>query len=246
MREKNARNAMNANKLLLAAALLLFSPSALAQAGGANQSQPGQKVYTAPSLYLLKEVFIDYPILTDPKVSSDCGLTRESMLTSLQRNLQDPGLDVMALNAVHAREGTRVNLAVEVMTVKQGKSCISWIDMPFSDKAPIMLPPVKVPRSLTLLFWQQKKVVSSSDDRHQATINDMLGTMVRQFLRDVKLAVPNELLGETYEGDIEEREKSLKNEARMKSLSDSVSQKLIMEQMAPEVPLAAPHEKKEP
>ncbi|MGB4101788.1 MAG: hypothetical protein WBK91_07795 [Alphaproteobacteria bacterium] len=255
MREKNARSAMSANKLLFAAALLTLILDAQAQAatgsvGGATaqpmtspqhqpaqEQQPPAKVYATPPLFMLKEVFIDYPILVDPKVSSDCGLTRESMLTALQRNLQDPGLDVMALHPTHARSGTRVALTVEIMSVKQGRNCISWIDMPFTDKAPVRLPPVNVPRNMTLLFWQQKKVVTSTDERHQPTVNDMLASMVRQFLRDVKLAAPNAMLEESPEEDDEERARAERNNARMKSLSESVSQRLIMEQLEPEVPL---------
>lgn len=256
MNAKNAPSATNANKLLLIATLLVFSPAALAQGSGSDatpatleqaapkpvKEAPPQQIYTAPALYQLKEVFIDYPIMIDPKVSSDCGLTRESTLTALQRNLQDPGLDVMALNATHARAGTRVNLTVEISTTKQGKNCTSIIDMPFTDKAPIMLPPVKVPRILTLGFWQQKKIVSSIDERHQAVVNDILASMVRQFLRDVKLAVPNALLEEKT-GSNENSQKDEKNDARMKALNDSVSQKLIIQQDAPEIPFTGTEKK---
>jgi hypothetical protein len=260
MNAKNVRSVTNVNKYFLITALAMLPLPLWAQdvmsttttvalptadtPSVKKEQPPAQQVYTAPALYEIKEVFIDYPIMIDPKISSDCGLTRESMLTALQRNLQDPGLDVMALNDTHPRVGARVNLTVEVATIKQGKTCTSWIEMPFTDKAPIMLPPVRVPRSLTLVFWQQKKIVDSSDERHQAAVNDMLSSMVRQFLRDVKLAVPNALLEEKHNTTSEESEKNEKNEARMKSLNDSVAQKLIVDQQAPEIPVTQGHDKK--
>ncbi len=206
MREKNGRNAMNASKVFLTLALCLgftsfalaanptdtipssAPPSAKAEPAS-DQPPPPPPVSTAPTLYEMKEVLLDYPILTDPKTSSDCGLTRESMLSTLHRNLQDPGLDVMLLNETHPRAGVRAHLTAEITTVRAGKTCWSWIHVPFVDRAPIMLPPLKVPRMFTLIFWEQRRLVTSPDERHQTSVSDMLSSISRQFLRDVKLAV---------------------------------------------------------
>lgn len=241
MKEKNAPSVMNANNLLSRLRRLFTAIAALlyiaAPCAGAQNSATPPRLSSAPSLYALKEVVISYPIFADAKLSSDCGLTREAILTALQRNMQDPGLDVMMVNETHPRVATRVNLTVEITTARQGRICWSWIHMPFTDRTPILLPPVKIPRMLTLVFWEQKKMVESTDERHQTAVNDMVASMARSFLRDVKLAVPS-----VYMGSGDQTEGDEKEDARLKALSDSVSQKLISQEPLMEIPTG----KKEP
>ncbi|MEJ0062802.1 MAG: hypothetical protein WDO70_06280 [Alphaproteobacteria bacterium] len=218
---------MNASSIftLLAFFFLLSSP-AIAQDPSAADQPEDAFANTAPALYELKEVLVEYPVFVDPRTANDCGLMREALLTTLQRNLQDPGLEVMMVNETHPRVGARVNLTVEIGTVKQDKTCWSWIDFPLTDKAPIMLPPVKVPRTMTLTFWHQRKLATSSVESHQSAVNDMLATLSRQFLRDVKLALPGAFTPDGKRADSEED----KREQLLKSLNDSVSKRLIQQQ----------------
>ena len=252
MNAKRGLNAMNGNNVrlsgLILALLLLCPPLQAAEAApGADKtgnlvvkdveddpSQPPpekpkpQMDYLAPTLYGLREVLIPYPVFIEPRASNDCGLNRETLLTVMQRNLQDPNLEIMPLDEAHERQSTRATLAYEIHTSKVDQTCLSWINMHFTDRTIVTLAPLKVPKALTITYWQKSSLARSPSDRHQTAVGDSLAAMGRQFLREVKLAEPA-----TYSADskkLEASEEELKSEKQMellRSLNDSVAKRLI-------------------
>lgn len=240
-------NGNNAKLLGLALILLLLCHPLLAADASADKtgtlvvkdietdpSQPPpekpkpQIDYLAPTLYGLREILVPYPVFIEPRASNDCGLNRETLLTVMQRNLQDPNLEIMPLDEAHERQATRATLTYEMHTSKIDQVCFSWINMYFTDRTIITLAPLKVPKALTVTYWQKSSLARSPQDRHQTAVGDALAAMGRQFLREVKLSEPA-----TYSADskkMEASEEELKSEKQMellRSLNDSVSKRLI-------------------
>jgi len=184
--------------------------------------------YLAPTLYGLREILVPYPVFIEPRASNDCGLNRETLLTVMQRNLQDPNLEIMPLDEAHERQATRATLAYEIHTSKVDQTCLSWVNMYFTDRTIFTLAPLKVPKALTVTYWQKSSLARSPQDRHQTAVGDALAAMGRQFLREVKLSEPA-----TYSADtkkMEASEEELKSEKQMellRSLNDSVAKRLI-------------------
>lgn len=253
MNAKKGRNGMNGNKiktaLLIGSVLFLHDPTSAETGKSSNAGQPGELSvtqtvvnptalkqekpkptidYLAPTLYGLREVLVPYPMFVEPRASNDCGLNRETLLTVMQRNLQDPNLEIMLLEQAHERQATRANLTYEIHTSKIDQTCLSWINVQFSDKASITLSPLKVPKALTVTYWQKSGLARSPQDRHQTAVGDALAAMGRQFLREVKLAEPA-----TYSVELRKPEASdaeLKAEKHMdllRSLNESVSKRLL-------------------
>jgi hypothetical protein len=193
--------------------------------------------YLTPSLYGLREILVQYPVFTDPRASNDCGVNREPLLTVMQRNLQDPNLEIMVLNETHERRGVRAELTYEVQTTKIDQTCISFVNMYFNDRASIILPPLKTARALTITYWQKSMLARSPVDRHQTSVGDALAAMGRNFLREVKLAEPA-----TYSSDqrkpqaSEEEEKNERQLQMMRTINDSVSRRLINQGTGADIP----------
>ncbi len=85
--------------------------------------------YLAPSLYGLKEILVQYPVFMDPRSSNECGLNREPLITVMQRNLQDPNLEIMIQNETHERRGVRAVLTYEIYTTRQDQQCTSFVNV---------------------------------------------------------------------------------------------------------------------
>lgn len=185
--------------------------------------------YLAPSLYGLKEILVQYPVFMDPRSSNECGLNREPLITVMQRNLQDPNLEIMIQNESHERRGVRAELTYEVYSTRQDQYCASFVNMYFTDRASIILPPLKVPRILTVTYWQKSMLARSTVDRHQTSVGDVLAAMGRSFLRDVKLAEPAaSTAGEQKKPQgSEEEERNERQTQMMRSINESVSRRLI-------------------
>ncbi len=250
MNVKNGHSGMNVNKFgvgFFALMLLATGVSAAAEAPAAAPASPfvpvlnddkapvdaaaGRKTplnYTAPALYGLREITVQYPVFADPRATSDCGVDREVLLTVVQRNLQDPNLEVIVLDDKRPRKGSRADLTYEVYTTKADQTCFSWVSMRYTDQASIVLAPLKIPRTMTITFWSKSLLARSGMDRHQAAVGDALATMVRQFLRDVKLAEPTSYSSINTTPDMSDEDlKAEKERQMMQSINDSVSRRLI-------------------
>lgn len=254
MNAKNGPNAMNANKfsaalLLLAGTLGVHAAQAenttisadkdgLIQVIDKDNSTPTSAKekpkditsndYLAPTLYGLHEILLQYPTFQDARASNDCGLNRETLLTVMQRNLQDPNLEVMPLNETHERRAARAELTYEIHSARLDQLCVSWINMRLSDRAAIILPPIKIPRDLTITYWQRSMAARSPVDRHQTSVGDALAAMGRQFLRDLKLAEPATYSNEMRRPEATDEElKSEKQAEMLRTINESVSHRLL-------------------
>lgn len=269
MNAKNGRNAMNGNKILWAMlGLLAAMPAAAAdtisvmsadkdgalrvvdQPMATAAPEPKQQVtdYLAPALYGLHEIFVQYPVFMDPRAANDCGLSRETLLTVMQRNLQDPNLEIMLLNESHERRSARADLAYEIYTSKIGETCLSFVNVRFTDRAAISLPPVKPPRSLTVTYWQKSVLSRSPIERHQTSVGDALAALGREFLRELKLAEPAIYSTDKRRPEeTEEEVRSQKQREMMNTINESVSKRLLNQEngadvrsISPDAPPRAP------
>lgn len=193
-------------------------------------------VYLTPSLYGLREILIQYPVFMDPRSSNECGLNREPLITVVQRNLQDPNLEIMMQNETHERHAVRAELTYEIYTARQDQICFSFVNMYFTDRASIMLPPVKSPRALTVTYWQKAMLARSPVDRHQTSVGDALAAMSRSFLRDVKLAEPATYSEQRRPQSSEEDERNERQMQMMRSINDNVSRRLLNQGGGADIP----------
>lgn len=194
--------------------------------------------YLAPSLYGLKEILVQYPVFIDPRASNECGLNREPLITVMQRNLQDPNLEIMIQNETHERRNVRAELTYEIYSTRQDQYCSSFVNVYFSDRASIILPPLKVPRILTVTYWQKAMLARSTVDRHQTSVGDVLAAIGRSFLRDVKLAEPavNTSNEQKKPQGSEEDERNERQLQMMRSINESVSRRLINQGGGADIP----------
>lgn len=246
---------MNGNRLILALFLsvVAYSQQAIAEGSWASagdsttkaeQSQvkveevkkKEEPVYLTPGLYGLREILIQYPVFMDPRASNECGLNREPLITVVQRNLQDPNLEIMIQNETHERHAVRAELTYEIYTARQDQNCFSFVNMYFTDRASIILPPVKSPRALTVTYWQKAMLARSPVDRHQTSVGDALAAMGRSFLRDVKLAEPATYTEQKKPQSSEEEERSERQLQMLRSINENVSRRLINQNGGADIP----------
>jgi hypothetical protein len=186
-----------------------------------------QPDYVATALFGVNEITLNYPIFIDPKASNECGLSREALLTVVQRNLRDPSLDVISLDDKRPRKGGRADMTYEIYSTKEQQFCLSWVMVRFTDQIALVLPPTKVPRYLTITFWNRSMLARSVLERHQNVVGDALASMSRQFLRDVRLAEPSAYIRGWSGNKLSEEElKQEKMKKIMQSLDDSVAHRL--------------------
>jgi hypothetical protein len=199
--------------------------SGLSEVYRAAEIQPD---YVAPPLHGVKEVATEYPVFTDATAANECNLSREALLTVVQRNLQDPLVNLVVLDRRRSRDLGSVNMIYEVHTARVDQFCLSWLNVKFTDTASIILPPLKVARTLAIDFWHKATLARSPLDRHQQAVGDALATLSRQFLRDLKLAEPAAYNTGFMKRQLsEDEERELRNQQMMRSLSDAVSRNLI-------------------
>lgn len=194
--------------------------------------------YVAAALQGITEITVDYPLFSDPSASNECGLSRETLLTIVQRNLQDPNLNIILLDNKRPRKGGRANLFYEISTTREQQICLSWISLRLVDQVQIVPAMLKLPRTLEVVFWQKSVLARSISDRHQASVGDALAAIERQFLRDLKLAEPvGYATGFVRTDSSQEEERKKKNDQMLNSINNDVSHRLSNPTVGADVPI---------
>jgi hypothetical protein len=147
-------------------------------------------------MFGVREVVVEYARFTDPKASDTCGLTREQIASVLAHALT--GTNVPAVAAIDAKPPVlgvaRIELIPEIYShTDESLGCVSWVSLAAENRANAVIPPVNTLRGVTVVYWRQHTVVSSSQSTHEQTVGDVLQKMAVQFAQQYRLDQPPEV-----------------------------------------------------
>jgi hypothetical protein len=192
MNGSNAHSAMSANKAfgrggrraaaqLLLLGACLWAPS-LAEAQG-----------SAPALFNVGEIIVQYTHFGDPQAADACGLVREDLANIINKSLIEDGVPAFPVtDAKPAQIGVaRIDLVPEIYSFSSnGLDCVSWISLTAKNTATVEVPPVDAPRSVTVIYWQQGLMLSSSQSLHARVVGEAMQKLVKKFAQKYKLDQP--------------------------------------------------------
>ncbi len=185
---------MNANKktalfFFLSAALVL--PFASAKAQG-----------SAPAMLNVKELRVQHTRLGNNAASDLCGLSPSETMAHVLSKLKEDKLPAFsALESPSSQMGVaRIDVVPEIVTLqKQGLDCTSWVSLAAQSRSTLRVPPVEVPRYVTVVYWRGGLMVSSPQVSHARAVRDALVKLATQFSRQYRNDQPppmDELGGE--------------------------------------------------
>jgi len=184
----NARSAMSGNKRSIlknaALAALLLTPG-FAHAQG-----------SAPAMFGVKEVLIQYARFSNPKTADACSLSREDLARAIDKVLTEN--NIPALTATDAKPpmmgAARIELIPELSTINNGSlDCTSWVSLTAETRNNLRIPPVDTPRSVTVTYWHQGAIIASEHSGHEGLAEDILKKMALQFAQQYRLDQPPEV-----------------------------------------------------
>jgi hypothetical protein len=156
---------------------------ALAQAQGSS----------APAMFAVKEVVVQFAHFGNAKTADDCGLSQEELAFILNKTLKENG--VPAISVAEAKPpmigAARIELAPDIFSFNsQGLDCTSWVSLSAESRNSVHIPPVDISRNVTITYWHEGTLLSSSQTTHERTVADALQKLVRHFAQQYKLDQP--------------------------------------------------------
>ncbi len=154
------------------------------------------RAQTAPELYGVREIVVDYARFDDPKRADTCGLSRDSITDYLVRELQKGGVPAVAASQAPppVLGVARIQMIPDVLVyADESLNCVSWIALSAESRANIVVPPVTLPRSVTIRYWQDRGRASSASSIHKQALEAALQKMATAFAQQYKLDQPPEV-----------------------------------------------------
>lgn len=147
----------------------------------------------APAMFGVGEVVVDFPVFADAEASDRCGLERTPLLEALMTAFK--GTSVPAVAAPDAKpprfDRVRLFLAPRVFSyVDEALGCVSWLDLDAQSEASVVVPPVRVPRSVTIVYWHDGARVMSSRAAHARKVSEMLTALAHGFAQRYQIDQP--------------------------------------------------------
>ncbi len=148
---------------------------------------------SAPAMFNVKEVVVQYAHFGDPETADTCGLSREELAAALVKTLKDD--NVPAMPAAEANPpmigNARIELVSDIFSFNsQGLDCTSWVSLTAQSRNSVHIPPVDISRNVTITYWHEGALLSSSQATHQHIISDTLQKLARHFAQQYKLDQP--------------------------------------------------------
>ncbi len=158
--------------------------------------QEAQAQGSAPELYNVGEVIINYVKFEDTKASDYCRLEREQIAAVFKKGFLESGVPATAV--VDARPPmvgvARIQLLTEISThVDENMNCVSWISLSAENRATVVIPPVNAPRNVTVVYWRHHMKAVSGQSLHPKKVEDALLKVIDQFSRQYRLDQPPSL-----------------------------------------------------
>ncbi|MGE3623984.1 MAG: hypothetical protein AB7H77_08985 [Bdellovibrionales bacterium] len=181
---------MKGNKLsllLAGAAFLAAFPVHAESVGGA-----------APAMFAVEEVLLQFTRFGNNKVAESCGLTQNDLDAVIAKTLKDAGVPhAMVGDAKPAMAGrARINFGATIITLNsQGMDCTSWVSLAAETKNSLHVPPVDISRNVTVVYWREGSLMTTSQTVHARQVSDALQKITRHFAEQYKLDQPPALPG---------------------------------------------------
>jgi hypothetical protein len=152
---------------------------------------------TAPEMFGVGEVVVEYAQFADPSASDTCSLSREQIASVLSEAFV--GTKVPAVAASEAKPQilgiARIQFVPMISShVDENLGCISWISVSAESRINAVIPPVSPPRSVTAVYWRQNAKVSSGQSIHAKKVAEILKKIVDQFAQQYKLDQPGAVI----------------------------------------------------
>jgi hypothetical protein len=165
---------------LLALALTLAPAAAFAQVA-------------APELFEVREVVINYVRFPDAKAAQTCGLSRDQVATALAKAFVGTGVPVTPVNEVKppVLGIARIDLVPEISVhTDENLDCISWVSLSAENRVNAVIPPVPTQRGVTVVYWREHSMVTSSQSTHTDAISQMVQKLGSEFAQQYRLDQP--------------------------------------------------------
>ena len=164
-----------AGKSLIVASLLALLPLCAAKAEGA-----------ATAMYGVKEILAHYPRINNPEAAGFCGLAHVDLLAGMMKDLKAYNIPIFPpLEAMPPQIGvSRIELWPEIYTLNnEGIDCTSWVSMSARTENNLTIPPVNIPRSVIINYWDKGTMVTSSESQHMRVVSAALIKLGEDFAK---------------------------------------------------------------
>ncbi len=148
---------------------------------------------TAPGMFDVREVVVQYANFGDPKSADACGLGREEIAARLVKAMTENGVPAtLVANAKPPSIGVaRIEAITEITTFNnQGLDCTSWVSLAVQSRASVHIPPVEVSRNVTIMYWRDGLMLASSQSTHSRTVEEALDKLAKKFAQQYRLDQP--------------------------------------------------------
>ena len=182
---------MNANKF---AVLAFFMAGVLSGV----PAQAGESGTSAPALFGIHDIVLQYARLGDKDASASCGIIPGTLLSDFFRAMKSYGLPIQSLlEAKPPMVGVpRVDLVPEIYSVyDKGLNCVSWVSLTAQSQSAMPLAPVPTPRRVTVTYWRNGVLIGSPENFHAHEVSEALLRLGHQFADQYKTDQPPVLPG---------------------------------------------------
>jgi hypothetical protein len=139
----------------------------------------------------VQEIVVQPPRLGNKTDSIKCGIHEDEIPGMILPSLKGTALPAFALIDAPAisQDKARIYLLPEVTTMEvMGRACVSYISLIATSQASLPIPPVEIPRNVTVTYWQAGVMLNSSAPSHKRTLETGFEKLATYFSRDYRLA----------------------------------------------------------
>ncbi len=147
-------------------------------------------------LAFIKEIILQPPRLGHPADSKKCDISENDIPTFILPKLEGDSLPVFSLldAPVPNKKNARIYLVPEIITMEVKRTaCVSYMSMTATSKETLNIPPIKVPRNVTVTYWKGGLMLHSSAAGHKRVVQRGFEKLSELFSRDYRLAQPPDL-----------------------------------------------------
>jgi len=156
-------------------------------------SSPAAAQVSAPALYDVREIQVENARLSNADLTAECGATSGEVSAIALKTLLSDSLPAFTIvDAPPPRPNVmRIDLLPIVSTIRTDeKTCTSWVSLQARSENRVVLPPVKTPRNIVVVYWEGGTLVHSLATAHPQAIINAADKLSEQFARQYRLDQP--------------------------------------------------------
>ena len=148
---------------------------------------------TIMGMAYIQEIVIQTPRIGNLNDSKKCGLSENSISDFVLQKLRKEQLPVFSLIDAPKpkKDVARLYIVPEATTMEvRNFACVSYISLTAKAQATLPIPPIEVPRHITISYWGAGLMVNSSHPGHKRVTEAGFEKLATLFARQYKLAQP--------------------------------------------------------